>query len=371
MVVLHIASITNNPFNGVCIAVPQHVVAQSEFAKIWFINITNEKIKGNADLENKKKEIKQLEFHKPFDIKKLLSEDYLKPDIVVFHECYRIEYLQIGQNLRKNSIPYIILPHGELGKAAQKKKRLKKAVANFLLFNDFIKHSCAIQCLSKIEYDNTHFGRFKFIGSNGICVPQKRKINFNSYGTKFTYIGRLDAYHKGLDLMITAVAKSADFMRQNNCKLEIFGPDVKGRFEHIKQLINQAHVNDIIRLHQQITGEEKVAKLLETDVFIQTSRFEGMPLGILEAMSYGIPCLVTEGTTLGEIIKKHGAGWCTENNVESIASTIERACVEKGSYSKMSNNAIATVKSFFSWEIVAKQAINNYAEIINNLTRIK
>lgn len=43
--------------------------------------------------------------------------------------------------------------------------------------------------------------------------------------------------------------------------------------------------------------------LLQTDLFIQTSRHEGMPMGLLEALSIGVPCLVTVGTSLGHIIK--------------------------------------------------------------------
>ena len=112
----------------------------------------------------------QMSFVKPFDIKQL-PKPFDNPDIVVFHECYRPEYLKIAKNLRKNKIPYVDMPHGELRVEAQKKKHFKKVMANLLLFNDFANHAAAIQCLSNAEMEATHFGRKKFIGSNGISMP--------------------------------------------------------------------------------------------------------------------------------------------------------------------------------------------------------
>ena len=50
-------------------------------------------------------------------------------------------------------------------------------------------------------------------------------------------------------------------------------------------------MGEVVKLNREIDEEEKRQILLDTDVFIQTSRFEGMPMGILEALSYGLPCL--------------------------------------------------------------------------------
>lgn len=355
MVILHIAAIENNMCNGVNVIVPQHIKAQSKYADIAFINVKNIEIYG---IKN------QFKYSDNFAIDSL-PYPFNAPQLVVFHEAYRVEYIRISKLLRKQGIPYIIVPHGELTVMAQRKKWLKKKVANILLFNRFIKSAKALQVLSENELGNTRFKVKKIIGTNGIDVPCNSKQVFSYGAPRFIYIGRLELKIKGLDLLLAAVADMAEFLRSSHIKFHLYGPDYKGRFLAVQTLIEEKAIEDIVILSREVVGEKKIAKLLESDVFIQTSRTEGMPLGVLEALSYGIPCLVTEGTSMAGLITEYNAGWGCGCSVDDIKQAIFSAIQQQDLYVQKSKNAKQLIKEKFCWDNIAEKTINEYKKLID------
>ena len=361
MNILHMVKLFDRKANGIRTVVPSYVYEQAKYENAFLQNITGLKIEC---------EEYQLDFEMngwPFNIKDKQGNSFM-PDLVVFHGFYHIEMVKLSKILFKNKIPYIVVPHVCLSKDAQNNKKLKKSIANLLIFNKYLKRANAVQMLSQREYDTSNTrNNNKYLVTNGIYMPKLSKEDFSQEGLKFSFIGRLEMHMKGIDLLIKAIALKKDFLKKQNCKFNLYGPHIpiyQKNIDMINALIIENDVSDLVSMYDSVFGEEKEKTLLETDIFIQTSRYEGMPMGVLEAMSYGVPCVVTRGTCLADFVLKHDAGWSSETTVEGVANAIEKAVAQKHLLKEKSKNAIVAVKENFDPETVAKDTLENYRKFI-------
>ena len=357
MIILHVFYSLGRKIAGADVIVPEHIKAQQKLETVGCINIANVQIDG---VEN------QFEYTDSFQISNL-KEPFNKPDIIVFHQVYFPKFLKIAKEAKKLNIPYIIIPHGSMTKQVQSVRRLKKIVGNIVLFNKFMKGAVAIQYLSEDEKARTFKELPCFVSTNGIYMPAEQKDRFNEDKLVFSYIGRYDTHIKGLDLLVDAIKAKEELLRENKCVFNLYGPHTeysKSDIENLGNIIVENGISDLVFINGPVLDVEKKETLLNTDIFIQCSRTEAMPMGILESMSYGIPCLITKGTSLTAVLEKYDAGYSCETTVEGIASAIEKAVAQKYLLKEKSNNAITLVKESFLWDNVAKEAIENYKKLI-------
>lgn len=350
MVILHVAAILDYLYNGVCVVVPQYVRAQRNYAEVGLLNLHGDRIR---DVSN------QFEWD-PEKMLKALPNPFCRPDIVVFHEVWHLEYCKIAKYLEKEKIPYVIIPHGSLTTMALRKKWLKKKVAGILFFNRYVNHASAIQVLTENEFEYVRVRNKKIICPNGVEIPKCMKESFRKESFKILYVGRLEISIKGLDILLEAVQENLEFLKEKGCVIEVYGTGG----EEFRDMVKARKLEELIRTLPAISGKEKEKAYLNADYFIQTSRSEGMPLGILEAMSYGLPCIITEGTGFGRTFRERDLGWVAETNAESVAAYLRQAIEEASLLKNKSKNCVETVRKLFSWEQVTEKTLNEYQKLL-------
>ena len=151
---------------------------------------------------------------------------------------------------------------------------------------------------------------------------------------------------------------------KNKITIDIYGPSSGDGKDVLASYISAHNVADIVTVNAPVFGKEKADVINNYDVFIQTSRSEGMPMGILEALSYGMPVIATQGTRLMEQIAEHNCGYPAGNNSESIAVALKTAFESKTEWETKGRNARNLIATKYEWEIVGYAAIDSYTKLI-------
>lgn len=309
-----------------------------------------------------------VEIHTIKEFSKFIDE--FCPDIVVFHSLYMIEYISFSKYLSKRNIPYLVELHGALSKENYKKGKFKKYIANILLFNRFLKRAKSIIYLNNGEYANSlvkNINPKSIIIPNGCYLPHEvKKFETILPGRiEILFLGRIDMHHKALDVLV----KALDILKKEGYADKVHflfhGTGLEPDLTTFKSAIKEYYgIADFIG---PAYGEEKEKAFQQSHIFILNSRFEGMPMGILEALSYGLPCIVTPQTNMAEIICDNNAGWVTKVDAHEIANTVMLAYHQyKEKFVEYSHCAY-TAATQFSWQEIAAKSITCYASIISKI----
>jgi glycosyltransferase involved in cell wall biosynthesis len=363
--ILYISSISANPTSGLYYSIPSQVKAQGSFDNVALYNLSDKVSPLLIDMQN----FFSIEGYPTLKIKNLPTP-FSNPDLVIFEDFYLPKYVNIAKELERLKVPYVIVPRGSLTSGAQKKKWLKKKVFNKIMFEKFARNALAIQYLTINERDTSSptWNKNSIVIPNGTTKKDRVVSSFN--GLKGVFIGRFDPFHKGLDFLLDAVNTLQAELRKNNSTISVHGSERLGFKEQFALEVSKNGLDDIIFVKEGVFNQEKEKVLLSSNFFILTSRFEGHPMGLIEALSYGLPCLITKGTNMGEEVEKYDAGWVAENSAESVTDALKRLIAEKHTLPMKSQNAIE-LASKYDWNSLARRSHELYVGLVEGSHRLE
>lgn len=351
MNILYISHLSNRVASGLNWSVPASVDAQSKIDNVLWVDLNDAflphwgKVKAYHNIKEYGK-LKLENFPAPF----------CHPDVVVFEGFYEPKDCFFAKVLRKKHIPYIIVPRCSLThQALNNHSKLKKKIAHFFLFDSFAHHAMAIQYLTPKEYEDSSdkWNSNHLIIPNGFTTPDECKENFTVNGIKAIFIGRLDMYQKGLDILLEVILKCKQQLLEANFSLVLYGPEMHD-WHKIADYIQSHDLSAIVSMGGEVFGERKQQAIINADIMVMPSRFEGLPMGLLETMAYGLPCLVSVGTNMSEEVAKAGAGWCCNPTSDSLRKALLQMITEKAEFKKRGKNAALLAKQY-DWNVIAQK----------------
>lgn len=112
-----------------------------------------------------------------------------------------------------------------------------------------------------------------------------------------------------------------------------------------------------------VPREQIPIELNKSDVFILPSFSEGHPKVLLEAMSCGLPCIVSDIPSLREIVKDGFNGFLCKTNSESIRNCIKRVLNDPDVAKRVGENAREFIKNNFSADVLIEEEIKLLKEV--------
>ena len=218
---------------------------------------------------------------------------------LLIHGVYMPIYLLVLMICSRSK--FGIMPHGSFHKLVLRKRRFVKSVYLAIAYRLFILRKVVFFVLSDFEESDTRSvfkDKFPVFIFGPVILGRSKPVEMNlgirREQHRLLYIGRYDISTKGLDTLV----ETALLMKDDDVVFQLRGPSDVAGYRWLEEEIENKNLHRVMDLGSSVFGEEKSQLLQDASLFVLLSRNEGMPLSVIEALSYSCPAIVTEATNV-------------------------------------------------------------------------
>lgn len=260
------------------------------------------------------------------EIKRIICEE--KPDIIHAHDMRA----SVFAALAAGNIKVISHIHNN---AYDSRKLSIKSVLYLLV----VRKAEHIFWVSNNALKDYKFSRFCLNKSTVLCnvidldaLKKKKELDNNLYDSDIVYVGRL-SYPKNPQRLLNVIKIVVE--KIPCVKVNIVG---NGELEHeIKLLAQKYNIDKNVEFMGFQMNPLKI--MSDSKVMLMTSRWEGVPMCALEAMTLGLPIVSTRTDGLNYLIEHGITGFLSDDDYR-LANYIISLLEDKTLHAKMSDNAI-------------------------------
>lgn len=219
--------------------------------------------------------------------------------------------------------------------------------------NEIIVLSENVKNYFKENYNrNTHFIP-NGVNKPKILKPNRIKEKYNlSKDNYILFLGRI-VPEKGIHYLIDA------FNIVNTDKKLVIAGGASDTDDYYQELKEKSKLNNNIIFTGFVQGEELEELYSNAYIYCLPSDLEGMPLSLLEAMSYGNCCLTSDIKECSTVINDKGETF-TKSNINDLASKIQKLINDESLVKKYKNESQKYVLDNYNWDDVVDETLKLY-----------
>jgi len=210
------------------------------------------------------------------------------------------------------------------------------------------------------QYFLNEYGRETRFIPNGVTEPEicKADMIHEKFGLQgkdyFLYLARI-VPEKGLHYLLEAFART-----DTDKKLVIAG-GASHTGEYVEQIKQQAAKDSRVIMTGFVQGRELQELYSNAYVYVLPSDVEGMPLSLLEAMSYGNCCLTSDIPECVEVVGEKGISF-RKSDVEDLRKRLTFLAENEEVVEQYQRDSKAYILAHYNWDHIVAETVRLYTD---------
>jgi len=308
-----------------------------------------------------------------FGLVRWLRSNVAQFDLVHIHALFSFSSTVAGHYAYRKGVPYVIRPLGVLNIYGLENRRpVLKKLSMPLVESRILRYSAAIHYTSQAERMEAAAISNEIATHRSVVVPlpiEQQKGNVDDFRKRFPqvankrvvlFLSRIDA-KKGIELLLDAFA-SVD-PQLNDIVLVIAGAGSASYQQALQERAKELRIADRVVWAGHLDGEIKAGAFAAAEVFVLSSHSENFGIAAAEAITCGVPTIVSDQVAISDEIRTSDAGIVVRADAKELALAIQRVLADREFASRLSANAMRLAAARYAPVAVGRQLRELYDSI--------
>lgn len=306
------------------------------------------------------------------DLARFVDDLVAGADVVHVHALFEEIQHQAARAAQRRGVPYVVRACGMLSPWSLTQSRWKKKLYMMMRLRRNLNRAAALHFTAGQERDLTRPLRLSapaIVEPNGVDLreferlpaPGALRTRHRELAGKHVlmFLGRIHL-QKGLDLLIPAFAKA----NAPNWALVLAGPDKDGFGPRLRRTAEECGVADRVFFTGALFGADRVAGLVDADLFVLPSYHENFGIAAVEALAAGKPIIVSDQVNIFREIAAADVGGVMPLEIDRMAVELQKWMGDADLRGAAAERARPFVWDTYGWDPIGRRWLNHYRRIV-------